>query len=217
MRRAAVGVSAHLGWAASATVVVGKSGVRVLRTDRLEIAEPSDRAAREPYHVAGGFEGLDRVPRPEDPEASLQRGLSRQRRLAKRAVRELSAALESSGYRVAFAGVLVSRGRQAASFERAVGSHTQIHIEEGIAIRQSIRDALEACGARVRELDQKRLWPDGASRLQLPEASLAETLGQLRPGRGAWRKEEQSAALAAWLSWPQGRRTPIRWAAHEAD
>jgi hypothetical protein len=206
MRRAAIGVSAHLGWAASAAVVVGKSGVRVLRTDRLEIAGPSDRAAREPYHVAGGFEGLDRVPRSADPEASLQQGLSRQRRLAKRAVRQLSSALESAGYRVAFAGILVGRGRQASSLERAVGSHTQIHIEEGIAIRESIRIALEACGARVRKLDQKRLWQDGASQLRVSESSLAATLDQLRPRHGAWRKEERSAALAAWLSWPSLRR-----------
>ncbi len=36
MRRAAIGISAHLGWAATTTITVGKSGVRVLRTDRLE-------------------------------------------------------------------------------------------------------------------------------------------------------------------------------------
>jgi hypothetical protein len=205
MRRAALGISAHLGWASSAAVVVRKAGVQVVRTDRLEIVAPGDRAAREPYHVAGGFDGLERVPRPRDPEAGLQRGLSRQRRLAMQAIRRLFAALEAEGHRVAFAGLLVSRGRRAPSFERAVASHTQIHIEEGVAIRESIRAALEACGARVRELDQKSLWADGASRLQVPESALAATLAQARPGQGAWRKEEQSAALAAWLSWPSSR------------
>ena len=206
MRRAAIGVSAHLGWAASATVVVGKSGLRVVRTDRLEIAAADDRVAREPYHVAGGFEGLDRVPPPADPEASLRRGLARQRRLAKGVFSELSLTLASDGFRLAFAGILVSRGKPAPDFERSVGSHTQIHVEEGIAIRESIRRALEALGAKVCELDQKRLWPDGASQLQVRESSLATTLRQLRPDHGHWRKEEQSAALAAWLSWPKPRR-----------
>ena len=196
----------HLGWAASATVAVTKSGVRILRTDRLEIAGVSDRPAREPYHIAGGFEGLDRVPRPADPEASLKRGLARQRRLARRAFSNLSSTLESEGVRLAFAGILVGRGKPAATFEQAVGSHTQIHIEEGIAVRESVRLALEACGARVREFDQKRLWSDGALHLELPEASLAASLKQLRPEHGAWRKEEQAAALAAWLSWPSVRR-----------
>ena len=202
MRRAAVGVSAHLGWAATATVVVGRAGLRVLRTDRLEIARPEDRAAREPYHVAGGFEGLGRVPRPKDPEASLRGGLSRQRRLAERAVGELAETLGADGHRIAFAALLVGRGRRAPEFAKAVGSHAQIHVEEGIAIRESIRLAFEALGARVRELDQKRLWSDGAEHLALPEPTLSTTLRQLRPDSGAWRKEEQSAALAAWLSWP---------------
>ncbi len=206
MKRAAVGVSAHLGWAVSATVVVERSGIRVLRTDRLEVAAASDRVAREPYHVAGGFEGLDRVPRPADPEASLQRGLSRQRRLAERVVSKLSSTLESDGYRLAYTGILVSRGKRAPTFERAVGSHTQIHVEEGIAIRDAIRGALEALGTRVREVDQKSLWPEAASQLELGEASLARTLRELRPAHGSWRKEEQSAALAAWLSWPDVRR-----------
>ena len=201
MRRAALGVSAHLGWAAAAAVAVGKSGLRVLRTERLELVPETDREAREPYHVAGGFEGLARVPQPSDPGASLERGLARQRRRVRRALAALSSSLERDGYRLAFAGLLVSRGRRADSVDGALASHTQIHIEEGAAIRDSIRRALEALDVRVRELDQKALWPDGARELGHSEAALAQTLQSLRPDAGPWRVEERTAALAAWLSW----------------
>ena len=201
MRRAALGISAHLGWAATAAVVVGKSGVRVLRTDRLELVPGDDREALEPYHVAGGFHGLARVPQPPDPAASLKQGLARQRRLARRALAKLATELERDGHRLAFAGLLVSRGRRAKTLDAALASHTQIHIEEGAAIRESIRRALEANDVRVRELDQKSLWPGGAGELGLSEAALGKSLQALRPGRGPWRKEERSAALAAWLSW----------------
>lgn len=201
-RRAALGISAHLGWAATATVVVARTGVRVLRTDRLEIAPPEDREIREPYHVAGGFHGLERVPRPRDPERSLEKGLERQRRAAARQVDALASTLAEAGYRIAFAGLLVSRGRAAPTWEKAVGSHTQIHIEEGIAVRESFRLALAERGARVLPVDQKALWSEASGKLGRSQAGLLRALREVKPANGgAWRKEEQSAALAAWLAW----------------
>jgi hypothetical protein len=207
MRRAAIGISAHLGWAATTTITVGKSGVRVLRTDRIEIARPDDRETREPYHVAGGFEGLGRVSQPSNPERSLQRGLRRQRRSAARLIASLASALLADGYRCAFAGLLVSRGRAADTFERAIASHTQIHIEEGIAVRESLRLALVGTGARVVPLDQKALWPRACDELDRTEAALLADLRARRPENGgSWRKEDQSAALAAWIAWSRGGR-----------
>ena len=207
MRRAAVGISAHLGWAATSTIVVGKSGVRILRTDRLELARPNDRETREPYHVAGGFEGLERVPQPSNPERSLEKALERQRSSASRCIAKLASSLAADGYRFAFAGLLVSRGRAAESFDRAIGSHIQIHIEEGIAIRESLRLALAGNGARVVSLDQKALWPQASRELGRSEAALLSDLRARRPeNEGSWRKEEQSAALAAWIAWSRSVR-----------
>ncbi len=207
MRRAAIGISAHLGWAATSTIAVGKSGVRVLRTDRLEIAKPGDRETGEPYHVAGGFEGLERVARPSNPERSLAKGLQRQRRSALRVISGLASALEDDGYRIAFAGLLVSRGRAAGSFEQAVGSHVQIHIEEGIAVRESFRLALVNSDVIVLPLDQKGLWPQASAELGRTEAALLSDLRMRRPESGGpWRKEEQSAALAAWIAWVRTAR-----------
>jgi hypothetical protein len=207
MRRVAIGISAHLGWAATTTITVGKSGVRVLRTDRLEIAKPDDRAIREPYHVAGGFEGLGRVPPPSNPKRSLRRGLQRQRQSAARIIGNLASDLEAGGFRCAVAGLLVSRGRSSSSFEQSIGSHTQIHIEEGNAVRESLRLALVANGVRVVPLDQKALWSRASEELGRAEEALLSDLRARRPeNAGLWRKEEQSAALAAWIAWLRAAR-----------
>ena len=207
IRRAAIGISAHLGWAATATVTLGKSGLRVLRTDRLEIADSDDRPAKEPYHVAGGFEGLERVPRPADPEAALEKGLRRQRRSTERAIGEVESTLASSGHRVAFVGILVSRGRPAATFEQAIGSHTQIHIEEGIAVRESFRLAPTRAGRRIEMLDQKSVWSTCSEEFARSEGDLLAELSALRPeNEGPWRNEEKTAALAAWIAWVRKTR-----------
>lgn len=207
MRRAAIGISAHLGWAATSTVAVGKQGLRVLRTDRLETSPPNDRSAKEPYHVAGGFDGLARVPRPSDPGAALERGLRAQRRETRRVVAALERDLAAAGHRIAFVAILVSRGRAAASFEQAVGSHTQVHIEEGIAVRESFRRALGDGDRRIDDLDQKTIWATAARELGRREDALLAALSKLRPDDGGpWRKEEKTAALAAWVAWKRGDR-----------
>lgn len=207
MRRAAIGVSAHLGWAATAALTAGRRGLQVLRTDRVEIGDRGDRAAIEPYHVAGGFQGLERVPRPRDAKAALEQGLERQRRSARSAVAKLERALADSGHRIAFVAILVSRGRPAATLEQAIGSHTQIHIEEGIAVRQSLRLALSGKGKHIETLDQKTVWSTGSVELGRPEKVLLAELGASRPDNGGpWRKEEKTAALAAWIAWIRATR-----------
>ncbi|MGE4606506.1 MAG: hypothetical protein AAEJ52_07185, partial [Myxococcota bacterium] len=75
-----------MGWAATAVVAVTSNRLRVVRTDRIATARHGDRGALEPYHVAGGFEGLVRVPRPPEPEEELKRGLKKQQRLTERSI-----------------------------------------------------------------------------------------------------------------------------------
>lgn len=201
-RRASIGVAAHLGWAATAVLACDAKALRVLRSDRIETAPPGDPEALEPYHVAGGFEGLTRVPRPADPEATVRKGLQEQQRFTARAIRALAKELAKQNHRVAFAGVLTSRGREAADFGKAIGSHTQIHIQEGLAVRASLRAALAGVGARVEDVDQKTVVSIASQQLARSEASLMKQLADARPENGgAWRKEEKLAILAAWIAW----------------
>ena len=197
MKRASIGVSAHLGWAA----------IAVVACDRIETAPENDREVSEPYHVAGGFDGLRRVPRPADPEAVVRRGLRKQQRFTARVLGGIAKELATGGHRLAFAGILVSRGREASDFEKAIGSHTQIHIQEGLAVRASLRGALGDIGARVRDIDQKSVLSIGSEELGEKESELMAQLGAARPeNEGPWRKEEKLAALAGWIAWRRSAR-----------
>jgi hypothetical protein len=202
LKRASVGVSAHLGWAATVVLACDERALRVLRSDRIETAPAGERETSEPYHVAGGFDGLSRVPRPADPEAVVRAGLRRQRRFAARAIAGLDKQLAAENYQIVFAGILVSRGCEAARFEQAIASHTQIHIQEGLAVRASLRNALRKRGAKIEDIDQKSVVAIASQELGQAENALMERLGAVRPDNGgAWRKEQKLAILAAWVAW----------------
>jgi hypothetical protein len=140
---AAIGLSAHIGWAAAATIAPGMPVVRVLRSERLELLKPDDLETGAPYHVAAGFLGLRRVPPPKHPEQSLKKGLQRQQRSAARLVAELCATLEAAGFRLEWAGLLVSRGRAAATFAEAIASHTQVRsVRSSLVVRMRSGDRM---------------------------------------------------------------------------
>ena len=206
MNPAAIGVSTHLGWAAIAVVTLSRHEVRVLRTDRIVTGE--DRASVEPFHIAGGFEGLQRVPQPSNPEAGLERGLKIQQRTTARALAGLSRMLEAQDHQLVSGAILMSRGRTASTFEKATGSHTQIHVEEGNAVRESFRLALSGSGVGVHPLDRKSLLATAEDELGGPGENLLARLAACKPENdGAWRKEERLAALAGWIAWCRGKTT----------
>jgi hypothetical protein len=201
MKRTSIGISAHLGWASTAVVTLEKNALRVLRTDRIETASDSDREALEPYHVAGGFDGLSRVPAPPNAEKVLQRGLKKQQRFTAHSIAKLADQLADRDCKLVRAGMLVSRGRPAPNFAKAVGSHPQIHIQEGLAVRESIASALLAVGAQVRAIDQKDLMTIAATELESLEPAWSDQLEAASPDNGGpWRREEKHAAVAAWLT-----------------
>lgn len=201
MSRAALGVCTHLGWATVSAVRVGKDGVEAVRTFRLATCDPEDREAREPYHVAGGFDGLARVPRPREPRKVIASGLRKQRRRTARNLERLLRELADWRVPVRRAALFVGRGRSAPDLERILASHAQIHVAEGDAVREAVRRACDVLDLRVVEIDRRRLPEEARSRLALDERATTRHLKALRPeAGGAWRKEERECALAAWIA-----------------
>ncbi len=152
--------------------------------------------------MAGGFDGLQRVPQPANPEAALRTGLRKQRKTTVKALGAIAGALAGQGLELACAGILVSRGRPAATFDKAIGAHTQIHIEEGIAVRESFRAALTKADVVVHDIDRKSLAAIASKELARGEVALLAELSEIAPGNGgAWLVEYKRAALAAWVAW----------------
>jgi hypothetical protein len=201
MQPTALGIAAHMGWLATALVTAQRHGFATLRTDRIVTVPPGDRLALEPFHVAGGFDGLTRVPPPRDPEATVRDGLARQQRHALEALREFIGQVERGGGSIQRAVVLTGRGRPAPDIARALSSHARIHIEEGLAARSSVRDALHRLGIETTTCDARSVPGLAASALHASAATAWALAMQARPPPGhAWRKEHQLAALGAWLA-----------------
>ncbi len=200
MGQTSLGFSTHLGWCACTATLIQGVEIAATRTFRLTTAEPDDRLALEPYHVAGGFDGLNRVPPPSEPDALVELGLTRQRTATLAALGELLDQL--TGWpRPARAGLLTGRGRQAASLEKVLSSHTQIHVAEGNAVRESVTLACGENRIEVIALDRKTLSEIVLDTLQVEEADLHKKLAQLRPENGgSWRKEEKICAIVALLA-----------------
>jgi len=187
-----------MGWAATASLARRGGKLTVLRTDT--IVTGNDRESVEPYHVAGGFDGLARVPPPDDPETTVKMGLQKQLEVTRRQFARLSRDLAVQGHKIKDAVILTGRGKLAASLAKILSSHTQIHVAEGVAVRQSVERALAAEGIRVHRMDEKSL-PDLASeKLGLTESEAFEVLSEARAGDiVTWKKEQKICALAAWL------------------
>ena len=199
--RAAVGISSHMGWVTAVTVVRSGGLINVVRTERIETGDHNDREAIEPYHVAAGFRGLERVPPPPDPQAVIQRGIEKQQRHTLGNFRRLIEEMGGLGFEIADAAILAGRGKLASSLEKVLASHAQIHIAEGNAVRQAVDGAFKQLDVRVDWLDHKSLFDKANEVLAFEEDELTAKLKSLKPEIASpWRKEERHSAIAAWVS-----------------
>ena len=193
-----IGISYHMGWFCCAVVEKGANdnGIEVLQTGRVETHSPGDRASEEPYHVAGGWQGLERVPVPGDPAEIVNRGLEQQRLMTFQNLKEFL-----KRYTVIdAAGILVGRGRRAENLQQAINSHTQIHMAEANAVCDAIEDALGHLNIKPIRLDRKTLFESADNTLKLSREELMGLLKSRNPGVGPWRQEEKNCAIAAWLA-----------------
>ncbi|MCZ6639931.1 MAG: hypothetical protein O7F71_00010 [Gammaproteobacteria bacterium] len=204
--RAAVGIFTHMGWVTAVTVVKRDDFIEVVRTDRIETGDPLDREAIEPYHVAGGFHGLDRGPAPRDPQDLIERGVKKQQRHTLGRFRRLVGDMQKLGFEITDAAILAGRGKSAATLDKVLASHAQIHIAEGNAVRHAVDGAFKQLDVRVAWLDHKSLFQTAHETLALEEDELTTKLKSIKPEIASpWRKEERLGAIAAWVSLSVGR------------
>lgn len=193
-----VAFKAHLGWVNAVAVACGAEGVDCLDARRLDLVAGSDRETAEPYHVAGGWQGLAQHPRPADPAGIIRRGRQRQVGAARRVLEVYRGELAGAGLCWARAVVLVGRGWLGHDLEDILSSHAHIHVYEGEAIRDATRQALAGLGIAFFEQDEKSTLAAAGEALGVanPDAVLKDR----RPSAvAAWRKEERLLALAVWL------------------
>jgi hypothetical protein len=194
-----VAFKAHQGWVNAVAVVRDAALPTPVRADRIDLFDGSDREATEPYHVAGGWHGLDRAPRPQNSAAVIERGRRKQLAAAKRRLLAYREVLASAHLQWCRGVVLTSRGRLSGDLEHILGSHAHIHIAEGEAIRDATRAALRALRMSYVDQDEKSVLETATK--MLPRRDCDAYMKARKPAvASAWRAEERLIALAAWLN-----------------
>jgi hypothetical protein len=200
MTKAAIGFRVHMGWAAAVGIALEGGAPRLVHSSIIETAEEGDNIAKEPYHQAAGYHGLERGARPPDPEAIIARGRKTQTKLAAKAISALAAEFKAQRLTLMAGAVLATRSWLGHDLEGILGDHAHIHVYEGEAVRDAVRFALKANKIPAREFDQKSLYAEGAKTLKRAEPKLKAQLTALGAGRKPWTQDQKLAALAAWLA-----------------
>jgi len=196
--RAAVGVTVKSGWAAVVLLIDQLRSPCVVDSRRIELSDPANPEARQPYHAGFGTarsRGAER--------ARLLRAV---RHFGRRSVVGLLDEYKAAGHRLAGAGVVVG---SLVDPERIANDHIRIHALEGRLFRGIVEDGLTrhalSCSVwRDRDLYAvaTEVWRRPEPHVRAAVADLGDAVG------GPWRVEQKLAAIAAWLVLAaRGRRT----------
>jgi hypothetical protein len=191
---AALGFRAHSGWAAAVAVAGSPSAPVVVDRRRLEIADPDDVDAKQPYHAA--------EPRDFAAAQRLIRGCTEtSQRLARNAVGTMIADLRTAGHVVVGIGLLQGSGKPLPELASILASHALIHTAEG----QMFRDVLAAAGRHhklpVTEIREREVMARCTADLGLTSERLTQMLAEIGRTLGPpWRQDEKFATLAAMLA-----------------
>ena len=191
---AAIGCRAHSGWAAAIAISGPLDKPQVLLRRRVELCDPSDPHAKQPYHAAEPLEFTQ-------AEELVKRCIASSQILASRAMQSIITHLEKDGHRISGAGVVCASGRSLPDLKAILSSHALIHAAEGEMFREVLVHASQECGLPVSKIKERDLLTEAVSSTSLSEVKLMQhvlTLGkQLGP---PWTQDEKFATLAAWVA-----------------
>lgn len=193
-----VAFKAHMGWVNAVAVSLAAAEPEPLLAERVDLFKAQGREVVEPYHVAGGWDGLERVPQPADPAKVIAAGRKKQVTATKKRLRAFRKSLQAAGLDWQQAVVLVGRGWLGHTMDEILAHHSHIHVYEGEAVRDATRAALDAMDVPWLEQDEKSVPDLAAERLRVRDADAF--MKPLRPaGVRSWTKEERLLGLAGWL------------------
>jgi hypothetical protein len=201
MEAVCVAFKAHMGWVNAVVVQVGADSPKPLLAQRIDLVEGEVREVTEPYHVAGGWQGLQSSKRPENPEAIIRRGTAIQISSATKRLKLYARMLSQQALQWTSAVVLTGRGFLGDDLEHILGAHAHIHVAEGEAIRNATRHALGSLGISFVNQDEKSILPIASDKMECSVEDCDKFMKSVKPpNTKSWRKEERLIALGAWLN-----------------
>lgn len=191
---AALGFRAHSGWAALIAVGGEIKAPRVIERQRVELADPMNPHARQPFHAAEPLEFAK-------AEKLVNGCIASSRKLALQAVESAIAELKEKNCAVAGCGILVASGRQLPELRAVLASHALIHAAEGEMFREVLIQAGQHHHLPVVQIKERELFDKASSTLGLSRSALQQYLQTAGKELGPpWRQDEKFATLAAWIA-----------------
>jgi hypothetical protein len=194
VRRAALGLRAHSGWAALVALAGSSESAEVIDRRRIETADSSIRGSKQPFHAAEPL-------KQQDAEALIQKCTESTRRLSRDALKAAIGDLRAKGFEACACGVILGSGRSLPALEAILASHALLHTAEGEFYRQALVEAGEHCGLRVVGVKEREAYEQGAAQLGLSVAVLEKRVAELGRGIGPpWTQDQKYAALVGWMA-----------------
>jgi hypothetical protein len=198
IRRAALGLRAHSGWAAMVALTASSESAEVIDRRRIETADSSIRGSKQPFHAAEPL-------KLQDAEALIKKCTESTRRLSREALQSAIADLRGKGFDVSGCGVILGSGRSLPALEAILASHALLHTAEGEFYRQALVEAGEHCGLPVLGVKEREAYERGAVQLRLSVAELENRIAALGRGIGPpWTQDQKYAALVGWMALTNG-------------
>jgi hypothetical protein len=193
IKRAAIGLRAHSGWAALVALAGPASSPEVIARRRIEIADAGIRGSKQPFHAAEPLEF-------PDAKAYIERCSRSTKQLAREALQAAMDGLRDRRTEPVGCGIILGSGRALPGLEAILKSHALIHTAEGEFFRQALLEACEHCGIPVLGVKEKELFTRGAAQLRTPVSELERRVQEMGKSVGPpWTEDQKYAALAAWM------------------
>ena len=188
--KVALGFKSHCGWAVLVVVGIEGKDFQIVDRQRLELIEPGETWAKQPYHSAENLE-------PDEARHVVAAGIESARRVSLRQMREVVSVLNESGHKIAGCGVLVPGPMPNWTTDEILAVHFRMHKAEGVLFPNSLCQAAEECKLELVAIPEKKL-----NELAEANAKISlETIAALGRSIGPpWGKDQKSAACAAMIA-----------------
>jgi hypothetical protein len=194
IKKAAIGLRAHSGWAALVALAGPATSPEVVARRRIEIADPGIRGSKQPFHAAEPLEF-------PDAKAYIERCSRSTERLSREALQAAMDGLRDRCTQPVGCGIILGSGRTLPALEAILKSHAMIHTAEGEFFRQALVEACEHCGIPVLGVKEKELFARGATHLRRPVSELEQRVQEMGKSVGPpWTQDQKYAALVAWMA-----------------
>jgi hypothetical protein len=191
---AAIAFRAHSGWATLIAISGPLDAPHVLDRRRIELCDPRDPHAKQPYHAAEPLEFAK-------AEKLVNGCIASSQKAALHAVQSLIGDLERQGHHLVASAILCASGPPLPDLKAILASHALIHAAEGEMFRDVLVKASTDCGISVSKIKERELLAQACASTSLPEAKLQQHLAVLGKQLGPpWRQDEKFSTLAAWVA-----------------